>query len=111
MTLSRIGGVLALIGLAACGADEGPTAPSEPITLTVTILGNGRGRVLTVPSGLECSAGTCSAPFGLDWQITLHAVPESGSTFVRWAGACTGTASACPLVMSTSRSISAVFDR
>jgi len=71
------------------GAEDGAVAgtlvqlqPSN-LTLTVVIDGEGSGRVTSVPGGINCSGRQtrCSASFPTGTQVTLTAVPDSGSTF------------------------------
>jgi hypothetical protein len=42
-------------------------------------------------------------------NITLTAVPNTGSVFVGWSGACTGTGT-CSIVMNANKSVSAGFE-
>lgn len=78
--------------------------------LTVTKAGEGTGTVTSDPAGLVCGE-TCVVPFVEDSTVTLTAVAETGSVFVGWSGACTGTAATCVLTMSEGRSVTATFAR
>jgi hypothetical protein len=80
-----------------------------PGTFTVTILkgGDGTGKVVSTPTGIDCGA-TCSANFLNNITVTLTATADGGSTFTGWSGnGCTGTGSC---VVSTANSVTATFD-
>jgi FG-GAP-like repeat/Divergent InlB B-repeat domain len=57
-------------------------------TLTVTLVGRGRGIVSSSPAGIACGTD-CSESFAAGARVTLTATPSHGSTFVEWSGACT----------------------
>jgi hypothetical protein len=77
-------------------------------SLTVTGAGTGTGTVTSSPAGISCGA-TCTSSFPALASVTLTAAPASGSRFVSWSGACTGTALTCTLVPGTSTAVSATF--
>ena len=87
--------------------------------LIITSDGSGAGfvsgdRALTYPkSYAEYAAGKYHAVtfLGLkkDVAITLTATPASGSTFVSWSGACSGTSATCAVTMSSAKSVNATF--
>ncbi len=86
------------------------SAPPEPrachYPLSVTTSGEGSGRVKG-PT-IDCRRA-CSATLVLQTQVTLNAVPASGSTFAGWSGGgCSGTGT-CTVTMSTGRKVTAVF--
>jgi CSLREA domain-containing protein/uncharacterized repeat protein (TIGR01451 family) len=54
--------------------------------LTVTTIGAGTGRVISLPAGLACGAA-CSALFPTDALVELVAIPAADSTFAGWTGA------------------------
>jgi hypothetical protein len=85
-------------------------ATSNSFTLTVATNGTGNGTVTSSPTGLSCDT-TCSAAafsFPAGAVVTLVAVPESGSTFVGWSGACSGN-SGCMVTMGSDQAVSATF--
>jgi ASPM-SPD-2-Hydin domain-containing protein/HYDIN/CFA65/VesB family protein/List-Bact-rpt repeat protein len=90
---------LSLIGAANSG-------PPVPFLLKITTSGNGSGTVTSNPSGINCGS-TCTASFDSGTAVTLTAA-ASGSTFVGWSGACTGTAT-CTVTMNADRSVIADF--
>jgi uncharacterized repeat protein (TIGR02543 family) len=83
------------------------TFTAQTYTLTVSKGGTGAGLVASNPAGINCGT-TCSASFGSGTGVTLQAMPEAGSTFTGWSGACTGT-DACTLTMNQVRSVTATF--
>ncbi len=79
--------------------------PLVQYKLTVTKIGN--GIVESIPSGINCGE-FCNAQFEEGAEITLSAVPDSGSVFTKWGGDCGGELECC-LTMSEDRHVSAVF--
>jgi hypothetical protein len=92
-----------------------------PRVLTVSGGGTGGGKV-TAPvygetAAIDCvitngTAGPteqCTMAYGWKTQVQLHALPDPGSSFTGWSGACTGTATTCKVVMTQSRSVKASF--
>lgn len=77
---------------------RGGTTPGQ-LTLTVTTAGTGHGTVLTDPFGPSYAAGTV---------VTLTALPDNGSVFMRWSGACTGTGD-CSVTMNADAAVTATF--
>ncbi|HEX4870774.1 MAG TPA: DUF4394 domain-containing protein, partial [Nevskiaceae bacterium] len=83
------------------------TAVSQTAVM-VTLAGDGTGRVLSTPAGIDCGT-RCSASFNAGTTITLTATAEGGSQFTGWSGACTGT-EPCQLLANTpSYSVTATF--
>lgn len=62
-----------------------PPPPTEEITVTISKNGDGSGRVLSSPTGINCGA-TCSNTFPKYSQIELYAIPDADSKFVGWSG-------------------------
>lgn len=77
-------------------------------TLSVSKSGTGGGTVTSSPSGIDCGSD-CSQPYVSGTSVTLTPLPDSGSTFVGWSGACSGTG-ACAVLMSASKSVTAAFN-
>jgi hypothetical protein len=96
----------ALVGGAAVAAADGPPVQT---TLTVTVAGDGSGTVTSSPAGIDCTTGTCTAPFDLTTPVTLTATPSAGSAFTGFAGgACAGQT--CTVPMSADTMVTASFD-
>ena len=97
----------ACMGTGACTVTSAGTVTAtftavivNPVTFTVTTAkaGNGSGTV-------TCAPTSCTANIGSTVSVT--AVPASGSTFVGWSGACTGTG-ACTL--TSAGTVTATFN-
>ena len=82
---------------------------SDSPVLAVSLSGTGKGSVSSNPSGINCGQ-TCSASFGPGTAVTLTAAAAEGSTFVGWAGGCTGTDATCTVKLSASEQVTATFD-
>lgn len=83
------------------------TSGSTTNVLSVTLSGAGFGRVISDPAGIDC-ASSCSASFPAGSNVTLTAMPSSGSVFDGWGGSCGGT-STCIVSMGSARSVMASF--
>jgi hypothetical protein len=77
-------------------------------TLSVSKAGTGGGTVTSDVSGINCGA-TCASNFAFGAVVTLTAMPDAGSGFTGWSGACSGTGT-CQVTMSTALSVTATFD-
>ncbi len=123
-TRSRILFTLALF--TACG-DDGPVRhlPDAPwldadqidspldsgvgdVELGITLAGTGAGSITSSPAGILCGA-TCTSAFPRDTVVTLTAVPETGSVFGGWSGACTGTVPTCEVTLADVANATATF--
>ena len=82
--------------------------------LTIDRQGSGTGGVsasgLTCPGGASTQALPCGATYPVNTVVTLTPQADTGSTFLGWAGACSGTG-ACQLTMSTARLAAAIFSK
>lgn len=88
------------------------TTVSANRLITVTKTGSGTGTVTSSPSGISCSTscGVASSSFSSTSSVTLIATPTTGSTFVGWSGACSGTGSCTVAAGTTSASVGAAFN-
>ncbi len=95
----------------------GNTSTSVPVTvhiaaatsiLTVSVVGN--GTVVSDPSGILCTTGTCSASYETGSTISLR--PEAGRkwNFSGWTGACSGTGD-CAVQLSSNQAVGATFSK
>jgi hypothetical protein len=97
---------LAMLAVACGGNSSGGTdqnVATRQVTLRVTTSGNGVVR----GTGADCRA-SCSGQYAVGSQVHLVAVPDPGSGFTGWAGACGGSGG-CDLAMDDDRDVSAVF--
>ena len=90
------------------GATFVATPPPARVTLTVSLVGAGTGRVTSAPAGIDCP-GTCSMSVNSGAAVTLTAAQNAGSTFAGWSNTCAGKV-ACAVTPSTDTAISAQFD-
>ncbi len=78
--------------------------------VTVTIRGTGFGSVGSIPPGITCPMGSCSAPFPVTTPVTLTPAATIGSFFTGWSGGgCNGTAACVIPAGATTESNSATF--
>ncbi|MFZ5875092.1 MAG: InlB B-repeat-containing protein [Nitrospirota bacterium] len=85
------------------------TFNSAPIyTLTVSKAGTGVGTVTSDIGGVNCGA-TCSVQYTSGTNVALSAVPQAGSVFAGWSGACGGTL-LCNVTMTGDLSVTATFN-
>src|SRR5262245_60145389 len=87
-------------------SDPGPDAPIG-FPLTITLGGNMMGTVTSSPPGIDCGTD-CSESFSSGTMVTLTATPMTGSAFVGWSGACSGTGT-CTITVSTAVNVTANF--
>lgn len=76
--------------------------------LTVTLVGNGDGSLNSVPSGLACTGGSCSANFYTGSDVTITPTAATSSSFGPWTGDCAGSGD-CTVSMTANRSATASF--
>jgi len=70
--------------------------------------GTGRGRVTSVPAGIDCP-GTCEGSFAEGTALALSASPDALSKFSRWSGSCGGAA--CTLALTADAAVGAEFEQ
>ena len=74
--------------------------------LSVSV-GGGGGRVTSSPGGIDCGT-ICAASFTEGAAVALTAVPDPGSMFAGWEGACSGTGT-CSVTLNADASVTAHF--
>ena len=85
---------------------------SAQYLLSTSLIGNGVGAINSDPVGIACSTSDgddCHAVLDYGTEITLTAVPESGSIFTGWEGDCTGT-NPCSLTVTEAKEVTATFE-
>ena len=75
--------------------------------LTVANANKTGGTVTSNVGGINCG-DTCSQDYDSGTFVTLTSTPASGSIFVRWSGACTGTAT-CTVSMTANTTVTAIY--
>lgn len=92
--------------------DAAKTVQAE-FTWVVTVFKTGPGSISSVPAGMNCASGvtTCAHGYAPGSSVVLSASPASGSKFVAWSGACTGTSAltGCTLTMDANKTVNAAF--
>jgi Divergent InlB B-repeat domain len=89
-------------------------AAPPTLSLSAATGSQGGGTLSSSPSGLTCTlsnaaaSGTCTFAYALNTSVTVTQSPTSGSVFMNWAGACTGTG-ACVVPLSQSRIVQALY--
>ena len=81
--------------------------PAKP-KFKLTVKKVGTGTVTSSPAGINCGV-TCSFEFESGKEVTLTPVADSGSEFVSWSGACSGSGT-CKVTMSAAKEVTATFD-
>jgi Fe-S cluster biogenesis protein NfuA len=77
-------------------------------TLTVSRTGAILGTVTSSPAGINCGS-ICTASYNSGTAVKLTAKAASGSAFLSWGGACSGTRSTCTVSMSAAKNVTANF--
>lgn len=85
-------------------------AQARPVRLTVTVqaTSGAAGRIVSRPAGISCGTD-CTHRYPVGTTVTLTATPASGSRFLRWSGACSGTARTCTVQMAAATRVVARF--
>jgi hypothetical protein len=76
-------------------------------TLTVTKGGSGSGNVTSDPAGVSCGVD-CQELYDSGTNVTLTPSAASGSAFINWTGACSGSGT-CTVAMTADVSVGATF--
>ena len=71
-------------------------------------MGGGSGRIVSDIDGIDCGR-TCGAEYFATETVTLAALPDRGTLFAGWSGACTGLAAECSVAMASSQAVEATF--
>jgi len=87
-----------------------PNAPPQSRSLTVSLGGNGTGRVTSNPAGIDCP-GRCSASYAQGTTVTLTATPGATSRFTAFTGTCSTPNTRCTLTLSAAASVIATFEQ
>ena len=89
------------------GATGNYTISLNPTAFTVSVNSLGTGNGYVILSGGFCGTN-CTKDYPPGTRLDLRAVPESGSTFGGWGGACAGVGS-CTLTINSSKIVTATF--
>ena len=84
-------------------------APPPPVgNHRLTVVVQGKGRVTSSPSGLDCDSSQCSANFADGTVVTLTAAASTGYGFDGWGTDCSGSGD-CKITISRDANVSAHF--
>ncbi len=86
----------------------GITGDPDNVMLKVTKSGITGGKITSSAAGINCGAD-CAEVYKAGIQVTLAAVPDAGSKFIEWSGACSGLG-ACTITMDDDKNVNALFD-
>ncbi|MFO0599797.1 MAG: putative Ig domain-containing protein [Myxococcaceae bacterium] len=95
------------------GAGDDDTLSGTLVTVNLGRAGVGSGTLIVSPAGVSCGAGCTSttASFASGTQVTVQAVPATGSVFSGWSGGtCSGTG-ACTFTAGAGQTVTGTFDR
>jgi len=88
--------------------------PVPQKTLTVNFTGNGTGRVVSDPEGIDCTTEeeSCSSNFDEGTEVILTANPSGDSSFCGWdTGADTESSETVKLILDRNATITACFEK
>ncbi len=85
-------------------------AQSNLVTVKIVINGTGTGSVTSLPPGAVDCNSSCSVQVPASSNLTLHAAPATGSSFLMWTGACSGVADCNLTLSSTEKTVTATFN-
>ena len=83
--------------------------PQAQVTIEIVLAGTGVGRIVSVPSGIDCP-GTCASSFTAGIKVLLIPTADASSTFDGFGSACSGLTT-CTLTASASAVVTAQFRR
>jgi uncharacterized repeat protein (TIGR01451 family) len=85
-------------------------AQSNLVTVKIVINGTGTGSVTSLPLGTVDCSSSCSVQVPVGTNLTLHAAPATGSSFMMWTGACSGVADCNLTTSSAEKTVTATFN-
>ena len=86
-----------------------PSLARNDYTLTVAKAGTGGGGVTSADGLINCG-DDCNEVYGNFRAITLTALPNEGSLFTGWTGACTNVSGDCVVSMTGRKNVTAKFN-
>jgi M6 family metalloprotease-like protein len=102
-------GGLSISNISAVGDTMSFTVYMGAPLLTVSKSGDGSGKVISIPAGIDCGS-VCSVSFNSNTSVTLTALSDSGSRFAGWSGeGCSGVGT-CTVSMTAGRNVTALYE-
>ena len=122
LSAGNAGCVLGTCTIAMTAAESVTAFFETPQILTTQLIGDGQGYVTDAPPSRHKLGGsnqsictkppqadlTCTKRYAFGSELALRAVATSGSRFIGWSGACSGTGT-CGVFMDGARNVSATF--
>lgn len=107
--MGRLAAAVLFVLVISLGASS-PAAAQGPY-LRVATTGVGASVQIDPPGVLHgCSYAVCAYRYPAGTKVTLAATPsEAGSALATWAGACTGAAATCEVVVDATKTVAAQF--
>lgn len=96
------------VGDAEVGDAELPDSAPGPFTLSITLEGDGAGRVVSAALGIDCP-GSCEAIVPADTPVKLTALADATGSFEGWLGPCGGAFDCQFVTLSQSTEVRAHF--
>jgi hypothetical protein len=94
-------------GSVTMNASKACTAKFALNTATLSVAKNGKGRVASTSSGIDCGS-TCSSTVTAGSAVSLSATPDAGFVFSGWSGGCSDTGN-CTVTVSANTTVTANF--
>jgi hypothetical protein len=95
-----------MTGDATVDANFAASTAQNLVTVAVSLVGNGTGRVTSAPAGIDCP-GSCAMSVPVGTAITLSSTANAGSAFEGYGSGCSGTS--CSFTSSVNATIYANF--
>jgi Divergent InlB B-repeat domain len=94
-------------GLVTMNSSKTCTAKFEIAVVTLSVSKQGKGKVASVSSGIDCGS-VCSSTVTAGTTLSLRATADPGFIFSGWSGACAGTGN-CSVTLSSNTTVRANF--
>jgi len=89
--------------------NKGVRAIFNSFQVTINKIGEGDGRILSAPFGIDCGLH-CRSFFAQNTKLILFAIPNVRSSFMGWGGACSGNEYSCIIDINDNTEVTAEFD-
>jgi hypothetical protein len=83
--------------------------PTSTTKYTLITSKTGQGTIASNLPGINCGT-ICAFDYNNGTSVTLTAIPDSGSSFSSWGGACSGTNNTCTISMNQAQNVTAAFN-
>jgi List-Bact-rpt repeat protein len=90
--------------------DTGPSQSGAGGGTVVSVRLTTSGDGIIRGTGSDCR-GSCTFQIPSGTQLQLQAIPDQGASFNGWGGPCSGSSTACPVIVDGDTSVTAAFSR